>query len=191
MNKIIVPLGMSWWRKTHTSVAFRMFWWTNMSQCFPQDVPVFLSNCSDEHTHVSAGHIHCFKMPACYLAMIWTLATVLAPVFIQIFAILRPLCSEFNVLLIVICSLFNDSVSNLDSVATKDGMINMINALERIWKKWSWHNFGYYSSTCLEELRQTMKTISQDSWSMGWDLNLELPEYSAGLLTSWPWCSVN
>jgi hypothetical protein len=36
----------------------------------------------------------------------------------------------------------------------------------------------------MEELRKTMKNLSQDSWSLGHNLNLGPLEYEAGLLTT-------
>jgi hypothetical protein len=31
---------------------------------------------------------------------------------------------------------------------------------------------GHYTSICLEGLRKTIKSLTQDSWSVGQDLNL-------------------
>jgi hypothetical protein len=44
--------------------------------------------------------------------------------------------------------------------------------------------FFYYPRICLEELRITMKSFIQDSRYPGPDLNLNPPEYEAGMLTS-------
>jgi hypothetical protein len=46
----------------------------------------------------------------------------------------------------------------------------------------------YYPSTCMEVLRKTTKTLSQDSGSPCRDINLRLPEYEAGGLTTRPKC---
>jgi hypothetical protein len=57
-------------------------------------------------------------------------------------------------------------------------------------RKWSRPNLRYYPSTCLKEWRKTLRNLSQDSQSPGWDLNLEPPEYKARELVTQPWCSV-
>jgi hypothetical protein len=38
----------------------------------------------------------------------------------------------------------------------------------------------------LEETEETMKNLSQDSWSQGRDLNPGPPKYEAGVLTTRP-----
>jgi hypothetical protein len=43
----------------------------------------------------------------------------------------------------------------------------------------SWPNLRYYPSTCLEELRNAIKNLSQDSRSLGRDFNPGPPEYDA------------
>jgi hypothetical protein len=43
-------------------------------------------------------------------------------------------------------------------------------------RKWSWPNLKYYAGTCLEGLKKTTKTLTQDEQSVGKDLNLE-PSY--------------
>jgi hypothetical protein len=48
----------------------------------------------------------------------------------------------------------------------------------------------YYADVCLEGPRKTMKTLSQDNWSLGRDLKPGSPEYEAGILTTCPRCSV-
>jgi hypothetical protein len=55
-------------------------------------------------------------------------------------------------------------------------------------RKRSWPNSRYYPGICLERLKKTMKTLSQDSRSPGRDLNPEPPEYEARVLTTLPWC---
>jgi hypothetical protein len=57
----------------------------------------------------------------------------------------------------------------------EDRMI-MNNALERIWKK-AVVALWYYPGTCLEKLKNTTKTLNQDSRSAGRDLNPGSPEY--------------
>jgi hypothetical protein len=37
----------------------------------------------------------------------------------------------------------------------------------------------------MEGLKKSMKNLSQDNWSLGRDLNLGIPEYEAGVLTTW------
>jgi hypothetical protein len=43
--------------------------------------------------------------------------------------------------------------------------------------EWICPNLGYYPAICLKELRKTVNGFSQDSKSMGSDLNGGLPEY--------------
>lgn len=43
----------------------------------------------------------------------------------------------------------------------------------------------YDPSMCLEGLRRTTKNITQDSWSLDEDFNLELSKYEAGMVTTW------
>jgi hypothetical protein len=58
-------------------------------------------------------------------------------------------------------------------------------------RKRSWPSLRYYPSIFLQELRKTTKILSQDSWSLGRDLNPGLPEYEAGVLTTQPKRSIN
>jgi hypothetical protein len=58
---------------------------------------------------------------------------------------------------------------------------------KEFWRKRSWHNLKYYPGIRLEGRRKTTKTLSQDSWSPGRDLNPGPPEYEAGMLTTRPW----
>jgi hypothetical protein len=51
-------------------------------------------------------------------------------------------------------------------------------------RKRSWPNLRYYSGICQERLRKTTKNLSQDSRSLGRDLNPGRPEYEAGVLTT-------
>jgi hypothetical protein len=51
-------------------------------------------------------------------------------------------------------------------------------------RKWLSRNLKYYPSICLEGLRNTTKTLSQDSRSPGQDLNPEILEYEAGVLST-------
>jgi hypothetical protein len=51
-------------------------------------------------------------------------------------------------------------------------------------RKWSWHNFKvlrYYHCICLERLRKTTKSLSQDSQSPGQDMKLRPPKNEAGV----------
>jgi hypothetical protein len=50
--------------------------------------------------------------------------------------------------------------------------------------------FKVLSSTCLEELRKTMKNRSQNSQFSSQDLNPRPPKYETGLLSTGPWYSV-
>jgi hypothetical protein len=52
--------------------------------------------------------------------------------------------------------------------------------------KLSWPNLRYYPAICLEGLKKTMKTLSQDKRSSGRDLESGPPEYEAGVLTTRP-----
>jgi hypothetical protein len=51
-------------------------------------------------------------------------------------------------------------------------------------RRQSWPNLRYYPGSCLEGLRKTAKTLSQNSWSPGPDLNQKLSKYEAGMLTT-------
>jgi hypothetical protein len=53
-------------------------------------------------------------------------------------------------------------------------------------RKLSWCNRRYYPGICLEGLRKTTKNLSQDSQSLGQDLNPGPPKYNAGVLTTQP-----
>jgi hypothetical protein len=61
-------------------------------------------------------------------------------------------------------------------------MIGRIMKWKGCGRKWSWPNLRFYLGIFQEELRKTMKNFSQDSQSLGQDLNLGHPEYKAGLL---------
>jgi hypothetical protein len=54
----------------------------------------------------------------------------------------------------------------------------------------SWPNLRYYPDICLEGLRKTMNSLSQDSRSPVWDLNPESLEHEAGVPTTQPRCVV-
>jgi hypothetical protein len=56
----------------------------------------------------------------------------------------------------------------------------MNNEFKRIWKE----AIVAYPGICLEGLRKSTKKLSQDSRSLGRDLNLSPPEYEAGVLTT-------
>jgi hypothetical protein len=58
---------------------------------------------------------------------------------------------------------------------------------KRCRRKQSCPNLWDYPSICLEGLRKTTKNLSQDSQSLGWDLNHGPPKYEAGVLTTQPW----
>jgi hypothetical protein len=58
-------------------------------------------------------------------------------------------------------------------------------------RKRSWPNLRNYPRICPEGLRITTKNLSQDSRSLGRDLNLGPPEYETGLLSTTPQRSVN
>jgi hypothetical protein len=51
-------------------------------------------------------------------------------------------------------------------------------------RKQSWPNLRYYPGICLAGPRKSTKNLSQDSWSLGQDLNLGPPEYEAQVLTT-------
>jgi hypothetical protein len=51
-------------------------------------------------------------------------------------------------------------------------------------RKWSWPNLRHYIDICLEGLRETTITFSQNSLSPVRDLNSEPPEYEARVLTT-------
>jgi hypothetical protein len=81
-------------------------------------------------------------------------------------------------------SLFNDAFSVTKiSVRWKD------DAWIMNWKgygrKWSCTNLRHYPGICLERLRKTTKILSQDSRSLGQDLNPGPPEYEPGVLITW------
>jgi hypothetical protein len=50
-------------------------------------------------------------------------------------------------------------------------------------RKWLWPILKYYPSISLEELRKATQNFSQDSKSLGQDLNPRPSEYEAGVLT--------
>jgi hypothetical protein len=45
-----------------------------------------------------------------------------------------------------------------------------------------WFNIRYYHAICLEERRETMEILTQDSQFMNPDLNLGHPEYGTEVL---------
>jgi hypothetical protein len=51
-------------------------------------------------------------------------------------------------------------------------------------RKRSWPNLRYYLGICLEGLRKVSKNLSYDIRSAGRHLNLGLPKYEAGVLTT-------
>jgi hypothetical protein len=53
-------------------------------------------------------------------------------------------------------------------------------------KKRSWPNLRYCPGICLDGLRKTTKKLSQDSKSVGRDLNPGPPDYKTGVLTTRP-----
>jgi hypothetical protein len=55
---------------------------------------------------------------------------------------------------------------------------------KRCERKQSWLVVIYYFGICLERQRKTTKNLSQDIWSQGIDLNVGLPQYEAGVLTT-------
>jgi hypothetical protein len=63
------------------------------------------------------------------------------------------------------------------------------------WKGYEWKqlrpDLRYYPSICVQGLSKIMKTLSQNSRSLGQDLNLNLgPLMHEGVLTTWLQCSV-
>jgi hypothetical protein len=46
-------------------------------------------------------------------------------------------------------------------------------------RKWSWPNVRCCTGICLEGLKKKTKTLNQNSWYSGRDLNLGPPEYEA------------
>jgi hypothetical protein len=62
----------------------------------------------------------------------------------------------------------------------------MNDEMERKWKEAVVAYFRYKPGICLDGLRETTKTLSQDSVSPGRYLNPRSPEYEAGLLTTLP-----
>jgi hypothetical protein len=57
-------------------------------------------------------------------------------------------------------------------------------------RKRSWPDLKYYPGSCLVGLRKTTKNFSQDSQSLGRDVNLVSLEYEAGVSTTRPRSSV-
>jgi hypothetical protein len=58
------------------------------------------------------------------------------------------------------------------------------NELERICKEVVVPDLRYYPSICLEGLKKIMINFSQDSWSLGQDLNLGHSKYKERALTT-------
>jgi hypothetical protein len=73
--------------------------------------------------------------------------------------------------------LFSDTVSSSDYIVWND---TVINEFWRTWKELVLHWFKVYFSICLKGLGKITEKHSQDSWSLGGDLNLRAPEYRAG-----------
>lgn len=44
-----------------------------------------------------------------------------------------------------------------------------------------------YAGICLEGLRENMTTLSQENWSLGWDLNPGVTDYETEMLTTQMW----
>jgi hypothetical protein len=55
----------------------------------------------------------------------------------------------------------------------------MNNEFEKIWKEAVVACSRYYPGICLEGLRKTAKTLSQDSWWCGWFFKQASPEYKS------------
>jgi hypothetical protein len=89
-------------------------------------------------------------------------------------------------MLFILYGLFN--VSSLDCIVLNDRMLN--NELERYGRKWSWPNIRHNSSICLEVLRKTVRNLSEDNLSLGWDLSLRPSKCKVEALTTWPWHSL-
>jgi hypothetical protein len=51
-------------------------------------------------------------------------------------------------------------------------------------RKQLWPALRYCPSVCLENLRNAIKTLSQDMWLLGPDFNLVPPKYNAGVLAT-------
>jgi hypothetical protein len=64
----------------------------------------------------------------------------------------------------------------------------MNNELEGHGRKQLWPNLRYYNDICLERLRKTTNKFSQDSKTLGQDLNLGPCECEAGVLSILPIC---
>jgi hypothetical protein len=60
----------------------------------------------------------------------------------------------------------------------------MVMNLKGCGRKRSWPNVRNPPDICREGLRKNTKTLSQDSWCAGEDLNPGLSEYEAGVLTT-------
>jgi hypothetical protein len=48
--------------------------------------------------------------------------------------------------------------------------------------KWSWPILRYYPRSCLEGVRKTMKSLCDDIWCPGQNLNQGLPKYQSEVL---------
>jgi hypothetical protein len=72
----------------------------------------------------------------------------------------------YSIFVKFIYGLFKDTDSNSDYIPLNDGMIWEEWIGKNVEKKQPWPNLRYYPGIYPEELRKTMKNLSQDIWSL-------------------------
>lgn len=97
-------------------------------------------------------------------------------------------CRKLLMLLVIfwlVLGLFNNTFNCLCYVESNSVAILWIN-----YKKCGKKGRDLFEETCgirPDGLNKTARNISEDSWPFNRDLNLVLPQYEAGMLTSLPW----
>jgi hypothetical protein len=81
-------------------------------------------------------------------------------------------------------SLFNDVSAAQTTQRRRTGLL--ITNWEGCGRKWSWPNSRHYPGICLEGLRKTTETLTEDSRFPDRDLYPGSPEYAAGVSTTQP-----
>jgi hypothetical protein len=56
---------------------------------------------------------------------------------------------------------------------------------ERFWRKWSWPNVRYYPGICVAELKNTIKSFTDNSWCPGQHPNSIYPHCKLKVVSAW------